>query len=304
MAFAVHRLIQNRFILSTSILAISGWIIAFAGAVSLQTLYGAWWVVVYQAFIVAFSLLLFMSNTMAQYRLTFLTFIAASIPLLTIQADYVIQYTKPSVPKDPANAYAAGYIILVFVQYLWVIVFGSDPNSYLGAFGRIVDDEQPQHQQASYHQQQQASIEQPVYLTTEKHLDDTTAVMDKRIVMPPYPTAAPVTVTPTDNTAYSPATTTTPLQQQPQQQSSPQQPTHSEYLPPAVEYIEKVEALHAYKANQEDPNELSFEKGEILEVVDRKGNWWQARKSNGAIGIIPSNYFAPPTASNSSAGSN
>lgn len=80
-----------------------------------------------------------------------------------------------------------------------------------------------------------------------------------------------------------------------------------------VEFTEKVQALHSCelkhcpnlfiekkkislvfidKANSADPNELSFDKGEILEIVDRKGNWWQARKSNGAIGIIPSNYVS------------
>ncbi|KAI8071121.1 SH3 domain-containing protein, partial [Gilbertella persicaria] len=66
--------------------------------------------------------------------------------------------------------------------------------------------------------------------------------------------------------------------------------TSSEIAPPNFEYREKVQALHAYQANPEDPNELSFTKGEILEVVDRNGNWWQARKSDGTIGIIPSNY--------------
>ncbi|KAI8146188.1 hypothetical protein BJV82DRAFT_655069 [Fennellomyces sp. T-0311] len=282
MAIAVHRLVQNRFILLTSILAVCAWIIAFAGAVSIQTLYGAWWIVIYEAFIVTFSLLLFMTNSMAQYRLSFLTFLAASIPLLTIQADYVIQYTKPSVPRDGANAYAAGYIILVCVQYLWVIVFGSDPNSYFGMFGQIQEDQLPT--------DQHIPADHTMYMSNEKHLDDNAPIADKRIVMPPFPTATPASVVPTENTTFSPP--------------PPQQPPHSEYLPPAVEYYEKVEALHAYKANEEDPNELSFEKGEVLEVVDRKGNWWQARKSNGALGIIPSNYFAPPSASSSSAGSN
>lgn len=45
-----------------------------------------------------------------------MTFLGASIPLLTIQVDYVIQYTKPTVPREPANAYAAGYIVLIVVQ--------------------------------------------------------------------------------------------------------------------------------------------------------------------------------------------
>ncbi|KAJ7025522.1 hypothetical protein C8F04DRAFT_1269139 [Mycena alexandri] len=56
------------------------------------------------------------------------------------------------------------------------------------------------------------------------------------------------------------------------------------------EVLVRAQALHAYKGSPVDPNELSFAKGEILEIEDQEGKWWQARKLDGTFGIVPSNY--------------
>ncbi|KAJ1975171.1 Transmembrane osmosensor [Dimargaris xerosporica] len=62
-------------------------------------------------------------------------------------------------------------------------------------------------------------------------------------------------------------------------------------LIPTATYAYKARAKYNYEASPDDPNELSFEKDEFMEIVDIKGKWWQARKMDGSIGIVPSNYL-------------
>jgi len=53
----------------------------------------------------------------------------------------------------------------------------------------------------------------------------------------------------------------------------------------------KVEARAIWEWSSEDPNDLSFEVGEIIEVVtETNADWWMGRNRSGKQGLFPSNY--------------
>ena len=65
-----------------------------------------------------------------------------------------------------------------------------------------------------------------------------------------------------------------------------------ESAPPAEKsFICGVIALYSFSSG--NPEELKFEKGDLMDIIDQPPDdpdWWEARKANGSIGLVPRNY--------------
>lgn len=265
--FSGEHLTENIFLLVTTVFALAAWVIGFGALCAMGVTGSAWWIMIFELLLVVGIIFLILTNTFIQYRLVVLAFLAVSISYLTDQLAVAVPLSTGWTYQDvraPAGAYAAGYIILIIIQILWVFVFGSDPQSYFGQFGHHGGLNSVQQQPHNNGAPAAAAGAVGGYAAGNAASND-----------------APIEMT-QDKTAYEGAVNN----------QSPTMTHPSMATSPVLEYSERVEALHEYRANPEDPTELSFDRGDILEIVDRRGNWWQARKADGSTGIIPSNYFA------------
>ncbi|KAF9341969.1 Transmembrane osmosensor [Linnemannia elongata] len=243
------------FFLCSLILFAGGWFISFIATCVIGNVIPLLWVdIFYNLFIMLGATLAVATNAVHHYRLVLLTFIAGSLTLLFNCIDATIRI-HDAFGSSRYSAAGAGFIFQSFVLIFWVVYFGAEEESY---------------------------AKQTINGFTMPRSNANAS------------TSNPTTVGPTTFISPQPQH----VQVNMNGHGSPM-PGHAQQgqdysnvvVAPTADYAYKARALYSYEANPEDNNELSFTKGEILEIVDNKGKWWQARKPDGSVGIAPSNYL-------------
>ena len=80
------------------------------------------------------------------------------------------------------------------------------------------------------------------------------------------------------------------------EETSPVTPAEVAQQPAAMSskyksFVCGVVALYSF--NSGNPEELPFEKGDLMDIIDQPPDdpdWWEARKANGSTGLVPRNY--------------
>ncbi|KAI9299640.1 hypothetical protein BJ944DRAFT_274069 [Cunninghamella echinulata] len=262
MTYNITHVTGNPIVFSSAIIAAISWLILFIG-ICLSGFKGIiGWTSLYQLGVLANLFYILRQSTFTEYRLVVLMGLAIAIILTTQLIDNQLHHDSTG-----AKASAAGGIILTIMEFFWIIIFGSTQDSWI--YGMIYGFTSATPMNLKY--------------------NDKEASMPLSI--PSNYSMAPTT----DSSAHSsmiqqPASLSQQLHPQQQQANNLQNQQMYSTLP-LMNSENSAIALHPYTANPEDPNELSFHKDEVLEILDRQGNWWQARKQDGVIGIVPSNYF-------------
>ncbi|GEQ71474.1 hypothetical protein JCM33374_g5158 [Metschnikowia sp. JCM 33374] len=293
MAIRISNFLGDPFAITTVSFGIIAWVIAIAGAGASHPdpyLRFTWWGLVYEMLLILLIFFLYLNNNIELYKFTL-------VGLLSIATVYTTNSTNTLVYKSnsPGNlCCAAGCILLSILNIIWVLYFGGHPespsNQFIDSFA-VKSTPYPHGQlpvpanktndigaefamprsgshafpsSVSRHSQMTNINNNKSAYMASSHLNGLENFSNSNL----NPASARTTVYNTGNGVTTP----------------------DNFAVPATAFRYKARALYSYDANPEDTNEISFIKDEILDVDDIDGKWWQARKSNGQVGICPSNY--------------
>lgn len=292
MALRFSNFLGDPFAISTVSFGVIAWIIAIAGAGasgSPSFLRFTWWGLVYEILLIIVIFLLYLNNNIELYKFTL-------VGLLSVAIVYTTNSTNTLVYKSnsPANlCCAAGCILLLMLNILWVVYFGGHPesptnqfidsfsvknNSYthgqLPSAGNKIDDNENEFAMPRTNSQAFPANDSGLsQLTT--HNNKSAYMSSQHLNGLENFSNSNLNNASARNTVYNTGNVNS---------------TNDNFAVPVTTFRYKAKALYSYEANPEDTNEISFVKDEILDVDDIDGKWWQAKKANGQVGICPSNY--------------
>ncbi|KAI9510820.1 hypothetical protein F5148DRAFT_498286 [Russula earlei] len=311
--------------LFTTVFAVLAWFIAFIGQIvatanlgheTVGTLWFAIWLQLFLIFGVIYTLA---SDSIAMHRFQIVAFGSVAIVFAVIGVDRSI-FTR----FGSLDAVAAGWLILAMVDIIWVLYFTSEEDSLalyifnsLGTGGLSSPSRRRRTRTTSVHNPASygggggytaAGIGPGTYDTklNGSFAPDIGSNPLNTINPPPVhsqksansvagptspgPTQSPIGVETSGAQGINSPLMSTPGNAGIGAGGGPPLPADTSATDDSA-YPYKAKALYAYTASPDDPNEISFSKGEILDIIDKNGKWWQARREDGSLGIAPSNYL-------------
>ncbi|KAJ3998235.1 hypothetical protein F5050DRAFT_1746025 [Lentinula boryana] len=309
-----NSLLSHPFFLLTTIFANASWIIALISQALATREYGRstvatlWLAILLQLFVNTGVLYGLYTNSIHILRLQIAVFASMSVVLGALGIDSNVFSNVGS-----RDAIAAAWIILSIVDLLWILVLSSERDSpVLQVFTeeariRLSSDS---HLPINHNEEPQTLVPttapplseskelSPDPRNTLYSIQETSKTEDTaRPALPPF---HPL---PTDNEASrtpfskpSEYNLTNDRHSIRSRLTVPSITTHGSSNAPSsnYSYLQRALTLYDYtaiSAGDSGEEELSFAKGEILEVSRTfEKKWWPARKSNGQTGVVPSNY--------------
>ncbi|KAH7338938.1 hypothetical protein B0J17DRAFT_659205 [Rhizoctonia solani] len=305
-------IITHYLFLVTFLLAFAGWFTAFIGQAATTAQFGnafvgtLWFAIFLELFLILGVMHTLATDTIGMHRLQISVFGAVAI-VFSVNGANAGLYSLFSAPQ----AMGAGWLILSFVNILWVLYFTAEEDSTvlitldsLGSGSGLTPAGQSDRgaRRRSHKHNQSISRSSNGY---------TGAAKEEHMGM------SGITPIHTGGGGgmrqnHSPGAMTGGAhsfgEDSQHRAASPSTPLMSNAVPPGAaaaggpgndperggptgNYAYKARALYAYTASPDDPAEISFAKGETLDIMDNNGKWWQARKEDGTTGIVPSNYL-------------
>ncbi|KIW04709.1 uncharacterized protein PV09_04442 [Verruconis gallopava] len=281
--FSISRIIGDPFALATISIAILAWLIAFISSVisDVKETYPnfAWWALVYTFFCIIGVLVTVASDAEQTYNVAIVGFLAAGLVFTTSSVNSLVYSSSGA--KEAA---AAGFILLSMVAIVWIFYYGSKPSAahrtYVDSFALHKEKPSSRASRGVSNAYMGGGISGG--LGNRPDTSSQAPQMYTSAQLNGFETSSPVTGfqggpvggMSRNSASVGPATTGAPTEAG------------------TIEYPYKAKAIYSYEANPDDANEISFTKGEKLEISDVSGRWWQARReATGETGIAPSNYL-------------